>query len=364
MNPSFWSGRRVLITGHTGFKGSWLTLWLRSLGAEVAGYSSVASSTEPNLFTLAGVAADCRDMRGDIADSVSLRQAFAVSRPEIVLHLAAQPLVRESYRNPKETWRVNVMGTLELLQACRDCESVRSIVVITTDKVYENTERGLPFPEHEPLGGYDPYSSSKAACEILCASWRRSFLSGVPDTSSGSASGSAFRSLIGLATARAGNVIGGGDFAADRLVPDLVRAKLAGRNAQIRYPKAVRPWQHVLEPLAGYLRLAERLHGNSAEYSRAFNFGPAKGDIRPVADVVEAVCASLEMGWEYENAPQPHEAGVLSLDSGLAGKALSWRPRLRFEDMLQWTCEWYQSWRRGEDLRSLTLSQIQRYQSL
>jgi CDP-glucose 4,6-dehydratase len=356
VNPSFWSGRRVLLTGHTGFKGSWLTLWLRSLGAEVTGYSSVGFSTEPNLFTLAGVAADCRDMRGDIADSVPLRQAFEATRPEIVLHLAAQPLVRESYRNPKETWRVNVMGTLEVLQACRASESVRTIVVITTDKVYENTERGLPFMEHEPLGGYDPYSSSKAACEILCASWRRSFLGG----GSGSPSGSP----IGLATARAGNVIGGGDFAADRLIPDLVRAKISGQDAQIRYPKAVRPWQHVLEPLAGYLLLAERLHADAAEYSQAFNFGPTKDDMRPVSEVVEAVCTSLGTHWDYENAPQPHEAGVLSLDSGLAIKALSWRPRLRFEEMLRWTCDWYRNWQRGDDLRSLTLSQIKRYQSL
>jgi CDP-glucose 4,6-dehydratase len=365
VNASFWSGRRVLLTGHTGFKGSWLTLWLRSLGAEVTGYSSVGLSTEPNLFTLAGVAADCRDLRGDIADSGSLQQAFQVSRPEIVLHLAAQPLVRESYRNPKETWRVNVMGTLEVLQACRASESVRTIVVITTDKVYENTERGLPFLEHESLGGYDPYSSSKAACEILCASWRRSFLSGDSGSSSGlSAASGSSRPLIGLATARAGNVIGGGDFAADRLVPDLVRAKISGQNAQIRYPKAVRPWQHVLEPLAGYLLLAERLHGDAAEYSRAFNFGPPKDDMRPVAEVVEAVCTSLGSHWDYENAPQPHEAGVLSLDSALAMKALSWRPRLRFEEMLRWTCDWYRNWQRGDELRSLSLSQIKRYQSL
>ncbi|MEO6094781.1 MAG: CDP-glucose 4,6-dehydratase [Fibrobacteria bacterium] len=364
VNPSFWNGRRVLVTGHTGFKGSWLTLWLRSLGAEVTGYSSVELSTEPNLFTLAGAAADCRDLRGDIADSGSIQQAFKASRPEIVLHLAAQPLVRESYRNPKETWRVNVMGTLELLQACRASESTRSIVIITTDKVYENTERGLPFREPEPLGGYDPYSSSKAACEILCASWRRSFLSGDSGSHSGSLFGSLSGSNKGLATARAGNVVGGGDFAADRLVPDLVRAKLSGQNAHIRYPKAVRPWQHVLEPLAGYLLLAEQLHGNAAEYSQAFNFGPAKDEMRPVADVVEAVCSSLGTKWEFENIPQPHEAGVLNLDSGLAKQALAWRPRLPFEEMLRWTCEWYQNWQRGDDLRSLTLSQIQRYQSL
>ncbi len=360
MNPTFWSGRRVLLTGHTGFKGSWLTLWLRSLGAEVTGYSSTAFSTEPNLFTLAGVAADCLDMRGDIADSEPLRQAFKESRPEIVFHLAAQPLVRESYRNPKETWRVNVMGTLELLQACQACDSVRSMVIITTDKVYENAERGLPFIEEEPLGGYDPYSSSKAASEILCASWRRSFLS----EASGFPTGLAKSFAKGLATARAGNVIGGGDFAADRLVPDLVRANVSQRNAVLRYPEAVRPWQHVLEPLAGYLTLAEHLFGNAVDFSQAFNFGPPESDVRPVSEIADAVCASLGAAWDHEKTPQAHEAGVLRLNSGLAKKLLSWSPRLRFEEMLRWTCGWYQGWQRGEDLRALTLDQIRRYQTL
>ncbi|MBW8887536.1 MAG: CDP-glucose 4,6-dehydratase [Fibrobacteres bacterium] len=352
VNPAFWGGRRVLLTGHTGFKGSWLTLWLRSLGAEVTGYSAPRLSTDPNLFTLAGVAADCRDMRGDIADPERLRQTMEGSRPEIVFHLAAQPLVRESYRIPQETWRVNIMGTLELLQACRACDSVRAIVVVTTDKVYENAERGMPFPEGDPLGGYDPYSSSKAACEILCASWRRSFFS----ADSGS--------KTGLATARAGNVIGGGDFSADRLIPDLVRARISDRKAKLRYPQAVRPWQHVLESLSGYLLLAERLHGNAADFSRAFNFGPLESDVRPVGDVADAICKSIGASWELENALQPHEAGVLRLDSGLAKKALSWGPRLRFGEMLQWTCDWYQGWQRGADLRALTLDQIGRYQTL
>lgn len=352
VNAAFWRGRRVLLTGHTGFKGSWLTLWLRSLGAEVTGYSSVELSTEPNLFTLAGIAADCLDRRGDIADSERIQRTLKESRPEIVFHLAAQPLVREAYRNPKETWRINVLGTLELLQACQDCDSVRSIVVITTDKVYENVERGLPFREQEPLGGYDPYSSSKAACEILCASWRRSFLSGEAGFQKG------------LATARAGNVIGGGDFAMDRLVPDLVRAQATKKQARLRYPQAVRPWQHVLEPLGGYLLLAERLYGNAGDLSRAFNFGPLESDVRPVSEVADAVCKALGIVWETDNVPQPHEAGVLRLDSGLANTVLSWSPRLRFEEMLRWTCEWYQGWRSGADLRSLTLEHITHYQTL
>ena len=258
----FWKGRKVFLTGHTGFKGSWLTLWLRALGAEVTGYA-LDPATTPSLFDLAGVSGDCADVRGDIGDPVLLRESLAASGAEIVLHLAAQPLVRESYRDPRETWRVNVMGTLNLLDACRTAASVKTIVVITTDKVYENPESGLPFREEDPLGGYDPYSSSKAACEILCASWRRSFLS-----------------TVGLATARAGNVVGGGDFAADRLIPDLVRARVEGTVTALRYPAAVRPWQHVIEPLAGYLQLAERLHEDPQAFSTGFNFGPDQEDFR------------------------------------------------------------------------------------
>ncbi len=349
VTPSFWKGRKVFLTGHTGFKGSWLTLWLRELGAEITGYS-LDPVTTPALFTLAQAAGDCTDVRGDICAPL-LHESLANSGAEIVLHLAAQPLVRESYRDPRETWRVNVMGTLNLLEACRATESVKTIVVITTDKVYENPESGVPFREEDSLGGYDPYSSSKAACEILCASWRRSFL----ETSG--------KLAVGLATARAGNVVGGGDFAADRLIPDLVRARQAGVNARLRYPAAVRPWQHVIEPLAGYLQLAEKLHNDPQTFSTAFNFGPDKTDFRPVGDVADGVCATLGSKWDREDVPQPHEAGLLTLDSSRAENLLKWVPRLAFPDTLKWTSEWYSRWLNREDPRALTLEHIRKYSS-
>jgi CDP-glucose 4,6-dehydratase len=357
VTSAFWKGRKVFLTGHTGFKGSWLTLWLRELGAEVTGYS-LDPATEPNLFALAGITGDCTGARGDVRGDICaplLRESLAGSGAEIVLHLAAQPLVRESYRDPRETWRVNVMGTLSVLEACRAVEAVKTIVVITTDKVYENPESGHPFREDDPLGGYDPYSSSKAACEILCSSWRRSFIE--------SAAKDGGR-VVGLATARAGNVIGGGDFAADRLIPDIVRARIAGTSVRLRYPGAVRPWQHVLEPLAGYLQLAEALHNHPADFSEAYNFGPDKDDFRPVGEVADGVCAALGSHWDREDAPQPHEAGLLRLDSGRSATKLGWTPHLPFHDTLQWTSEWYARWREGADPRALTLEQIRAYRSL
>lgn len=350
VNPAFWRGRRVLLTGHTGFKGSWLALWLRHLGAEVTGYS-LDPATQPNLFTLARVGDGCRDLRGDICDGEKLQRAFNESRPEIVFHLAAQALVRESYLRPGETWRVNVMGTLKVLEACLASDSVNNIVVVTTDKVYENPERGEPFEEDNPLGGYDPYSSSKAACEILCASWRRSFILDKKKT-------------VSLSTARAGNVIGGGDFAGDRLIPDLVRGWVAGQETTLRYPKAVRPWQHVLEPLSGYLLLAEKSCENPLAFSDAFNFGPQESDLHPVEEVANAVCGVLGNHWKMGTAAQPHEAGLLRLNIGRARKRLGWVPRLSFNEALQKTCDWYAAWRRGEDIHSLTLAQIRTFASI
>lgn len=355
MNAGFWKGKRVLLTGHTGFKGTWLTLWLRELGAEVTGYSLPELPSEPSLFAAVGAAGDCDDLRGDICDRAKLDAAFAKANPEIVLHLAAQPLVRASYRDPAETWRVNVMGTLAVLEACHAARSVNTIVAITTDKVYENPEQGHPFREDDPLGGHDPYSSSKAACEILCASWRRSFLE--PDTEKGAR-------VVGLATARAGNVIGGGDFAADRLVPDFVRAKAAGAVTRLRYPAAVRPWQHVLEPLAGYLLLAERLHGDPRAFATAYNFGPDADDFQPVQAVADHLCAAFGTRWEREAAPQPHEAGLLKLDSGRAQRELGWLPRLAFADTMRWTADWYAAWMRDpspEAVRALTFHQLREY---
>jgi CDP-glucose 4,6-dehydratase len=279
-------------------------------------------------------------------------ESLKASGAEIVFHLAAQPLVRESYRDPAETWRVNVMGTLAVLEACRACPTVKTIVIITTDKVYENPERGLAFGEDDPLGGHDPYSSSKAAAEILCASWRRSFVESDPTRT------------VGLATARAGNVIGGGDFAVDRLVPDLVRAKQAGTDTRLRYPDAVRPWQHVLEPLGGYIRLAEALHGDPRGFSTAFNFGPDKNDFRPVREVADRVSGALGSTWIHEQSPQVHEAGLLTLDSTRAASRLGWVPRLPFVETLNWTSSWYAQWLAGADARTLTLAQIRAYQTL
>jgi CDP-glucose 4,6-dehydratase len=358
VHPAFWKDRRVLVTGHSGFKGSWLTLWLREMGARTTGYSLANPPSQPDLFGLAGLAQDCElDARGDIGDGAALRAAFTKAKPEIVFHLAAQPLVRASYRDPAETWRVNVQGTLALLEACRDCDSVKTIVVITTDKVYENPESGHPFREDDPLGGYDPYSASKAACEILCASWRRSFLSTSADSVR----------PVGLATARAGNVIGGGDFAEDRLVPDLVRARIANSITSLRYPDAVRPWQHVLEPLAGYLMLAEKLHADPAAFSTAFNFGPDKSDFRPVRDVADGICETLGSKWEHQQSPQPHEAGLLRLDSTRAETRLGWKPQLPFAETLRWTAGWYAHWNAGDskkNARELTLEQIRAFQKL
>ncbi len=351
VNTAFWKGRRVLVTGHTGFKGSWLTLWLRELGADVTGYSADLP-TEPALYALARLSQDCRDVRGDIGDEKGLNRAFAESRPEVVFHLAAQSLVRESYRLPRETWRVNVSGTLALLEAVRASGSVKATVVATTDKVYENREGGIPFREEDPLGGHDPYSASKAACEILCESWRRSFMA------------AAAGQPAGLATARAGNVIGGGDFAPDRLIPDFVRAANSGSPVRLRYPGAVRPWQHVLEPLSGYLTLAERLCGEPAGFSRPFNFGPSQTDVCAVSEVADAAGALLGVRWEREGSSQPHESGLLRLDSSLAAQKMAWSPRLRFAEALRMTCEWYMGWRRGEDPRAACLEQIRRYQGL
>lgn len=348
VNAEFWKGRKVLITGHTGFKGSWLTLWLREMGAQVNGYA-LNPPTEPSLFALAAVSQDCvTDTRADICDQTDVQAALNTAHPEVVFHLAAQPLVRESYRDPVETWRVNVQGTLALLEACRTSDSVRTIVVITTDKVYENPEQGLAFRENDPLGGHDPYSSSKAACEILCSSWQRSFLG--PD---------AFR--VGLATARAGNVIGGGDFAADRLVPDLLRACASGTETRLRYPDAVRPWQHVLEPLCGYLMLAEKLHDDPRGFSRAFNFGPDQEDFQPVRELADRLCAAFGSRWIHEQALQPHEAGLLRLDSSLAREQIGWAPRLTFDETVRWTADWYAAHLRGEDARALTLTQLRDY---
>ena len=347
MNAAFWRGRRVFLTGHTGFKGGWLSLWLAELGAEVHGYA-LPPPTDPNFFTATGL--DKRlvsSVIADIRDASSLERAMQAAQPDVVLHLAAQPLVRRSYAEPVETFAVHVMGTVNLLEAVRKTPGVKAVLNITTDKCYENREWVWPYRENEALGGHDPYSGSKACSELATAAWRRSFLD---------AAG------VQVASARAGNVIGGGDWAADRLVPDVLRALDAGRPLVVRSPLATRPWQHVLEPLSGYLTLAEKLCSEGAAFAEAWNFGPDEADARPVQWIVETLCARVPgAAWQHDAAPQPHEAHTLRLDSAKAHARLGWRPRWILSRALEATLEWHQAWKAGADMAEFSLGQIREY---
>jgi CDP-glucose 4,6-dehydratase len=347
VKTGFWKGRRVFLSGHTGFKGGWLALWLADMGAEVHGYA-LPPPTSPGFFDVVGVADRmASNTIADLRDADALTRAVQAASPEVVFHLAAQPLVRYSYAEPVETYAVNVMGTVNLLEAVRRTPGVKAIVNVTTDKCYENREWIWPYRENEPLGGYDPYSSSKACSELVTAAYRRSFLD-----SAG----------VGLASARAGNVIGGGDWAADRLVPDFLRAIDAGQPLVIRSPDAVRPWQHVLEPLAGYLLLAERLLESGAGFAEAWNFGPDEADARPVRWIVERLCGCCPGArWQCDQAPQPHEAHTLRLDSSKAKAMLGWRPRWSLAQALEKTLEWHQAWRAGRDMADESLRQIGLY---
>ncbi|MGZ5037653.1 MAG: CDP-glucose 4,6-dehydratase [Usitatibacter sp.] len=320
-------GRRVLLTGHTGFKGSWLALWLRELGANVAGIA-LAPDTQPNHWDLLGL--DLPDHRIDIRDRAALGAAVEAIAPEIVFHLAAQPLVRRSYRDPLETWSTNVMGTANLLEACRASDAVRAIVVVTSDKCYENSGAARAYREDDRLGGHDPYSASKAAAELVAASYRSAFFG-------------ADSSPL-LATARAGNVIGGGDWAEDRLVPDLVRAVAAGASLEIRSPNATRPWQHVLESLSGYLLLGQRLLEGGGEFAEAWNFGPLAEGNRTVAELLSGMARHWpRLAWHATGAAQPHEALLLQLDIGKARERLGWRPAWTFAEAVDATAAWYRA---------------------
>ncbi len=352
-----WQGRRVFLTGHTGFKGSWMALWLARMGAAVCGYS-LAPETVPNLFTEARVGGQiAQHVVGDIRNAAHLLQAMEEFAPEVVFHMAAQPLVRLSYADPITTYETNVMGTARLLEAVRKVKSVRAVVVITTDKVYSNPETNQPFVEGDPLGGFDPYSSSKACAEIATAAWRNSFFPPAQHKGHG----------VGLATARAGNVIGGGDWSSDRLIPDLVRGFLAGAPVPIRSPHAVRPWQHVLESIQGYLLLAEKLLGpQAAEFSRAFNFGPAEADAKPVDWIATRLVETWGEGasWYLDDAVQPHEASYLRLDATRAMKDLDWAPRLPLPRALDALVHWYKAHAAGEDMQVFTLKQIATYEAV
>ena len=352
METQFWSGKRVLITGHTGFKGSWLSLWLQKLGAEVTGYA-LQPPTQPNMFEVAGVAENMSSILGDIRDLASLTQAVKAARPDIVIHMAAQPLVRYSYANPVETYSTNVMGTVNLLEALRLTGNTRVIINVTTDKCYENKEWHWGYRENDALGGYDPYSSSKACSELVTAAYRNSFFN--PDDFA--------RHQTAVATVRAGNVIGGGDWAPDRLVPDAVRFIAAGTPVIIRSPHAIRPWQHVLEPLSGYLLLAERLYLQGTEFVGSWNFGPDSGEARSVAWMIDRFTSLWggDASWKLDPNPQPHEASYLKLDCSKATSELGWRTRWTLDDELKMTVEWYKLHLGGEDMRSVTLQQIDSY---
>jgi CDP-glucose 4,6-dehydratase len=342
VDPAFWRGKRVLLTGHTGFKGSWLSLWLASLGAEVTGYSDQVP-TQPSLFELARVGEDVRDLRGDVRDPDALARAAAGA--EIVLHLAAQPIVRRSFAEPRETYEVNVMGTVNVLEAARAAGSA-AIVNVTSDKCYENREWEWAYREDEPMGGHDPYSSSKGAAELVTSAYRRSY--GLP-----------------VASARAGNVIGGGDWGADRLIPDVMRAAVAGEAVEIRNPGATRPWQHVLNPLSGYLVLAQRLY-EEPEAATAWNFGPADGEARPVGWIVERLDELWPGGlrWNHDTGEHPHEARYLKVDSSRARARLGWAPRWGLERTLESIVEWYAALRDGADMRAVTLAQLEAFNTL
>ena len=354
MNPAFWSGKRVLLTGHTGFKGSWLSLWLQSLGANVVGYA-LAPPTNPSLFDVADVGKGMESVLGDIRDLPKLKTVFDAHHPEIVIHMAAQPLVRYSYQNPVETYSTNVMGTVNLLEAVRKSPGVKAVVNITTDKCYENREWIWGYRENEPMGGFDPYSNSKGCAELVSAAYRSSFFNANNYAQHG----------IATATVRAGNVIGGGDWAQDRLIPDILAAFEQGRKVDIRNPHAIRPWQHVMEPLRGYLTLAEQLFEHGPSFGEGWNFGPNDEDAKPVGWIVEqmAMLWGQDAQWQNDAGEHPHEAHYLKLDISKARSRLNWHPALRLTDALALIVDWSRLRLAGADMREHTLRQLRGYQA-
>lgn len=352
VSPSFWANRVVLLTGHTGFKGSWLSLWLQAMGARVIGYA-LAAPTDPSLFDAANVAEGMVSIESDIRDFAALSAVFEEYQPEIVIHLAAQSLVRYSYANPIETYSTNVMGTVHLLEAARLTSSVRAIVNITSDKCYENREWVWGYRENEPMGGYDPYSNSKGCAELVASAYRSSYFN----------PGNFTDHRVALASARAGNVIGGGDWAEDRLIPDIMRAITQGKPVNIRNPHAIRPWQHVLEPLSGYLLLAQKLYQEGAAYAEGWNFGPNDEDAKPVQWIVDSLTKSWgeDASWVLDQGDHPHEAHYLKLDCSKAKARLDWRPKWRLEDALAAIIDWHRAYRDGKDMHELTLRQIRAY---
>ena len=355
LNHSFWLGRRVLLTGHTGFKGSWLALWLDALGAEVTGYA-LAPPTSPSLYEQAGVGAVLDERICDIRDFQRLESVVAECQPEVVIHMAAQAVVKRGYGDPVETYSTNVMGTAHLLEAIRRVGVHCAIVNVTSDKCYAPHESSAPYREDDPMGGSDPYSSSKGCAELVTTAFRQSFFAPSAFSTHG----------VALASARAGNVIGGGDWTADRIIPDLIRAFSTGRACAIRSPDGVRPWQFVLEPLRGYLMLAEQLFEHGSEFSSGWNFGPSEGDAKPVRWIADQMKSRWLDGaaWVPDSGAHPAEVSLLRLDAAKAAATLGWRPVLSLSQALDWIVEWYRAWYRRDELRKVTREQIMRYEQL
>ena len=348
VHPEFWKGKRVFLTGHTGFKGSWLSVWLQSMGAVVKGYS-LEPPTQPSLFNEAKIANHMESEIGDIRDLATVKKSMVDFNPDILLHMAAQPLVRLSYAEPLETYSTNVMGTANVLEAARSCGNLKAIVSVTTDKCYENREWEWGYREYEPMGGHDPYSSSKGCAELVSSAYRRSFFYE--------------KDAAALATGRAGNVIGGGDWADDRLIPDILRAFEKAQPVVIRNPLSTRPWQHVLEPLSGYLVLAEHLFDHGQDYAEAFNFGPKEDDCQPVNWILDKMVGYWGEGasWELDKNNNPHEAGFLKLDCSKAAMRLGWKPTWELDTTLQLIVNWHLAWRDGANMYDKTLEEIKKY---
>ena len=348
VNPQFWKGKRVFVTGHTGFKGSWLSLWLQLMGAEVKGFS-LAPSTQPALFEVAKVGENMQTEIGDIRNLQQLSQSIRSFNPDVLLHLAAQPLVRLSYKEPVDTYSTNVIGTVNVLEAARYAPQLKSVVIITTDKCYENREWEWGYRENEPMGGHDPYSNSKGCAELVVSAYQRSFFH-TPDTAA-------------VASARAGNVIGGGDWAEDRLIPDILRAFEKQQSVIIRNPLSTRPWQHVLEPLSGYLVLAQRLWQDGKAFAEGWNFGPKDDDCQPVQWILDKMVHFWGDGAHYEidKSEQPHEANFLKLDCSKAAMRLKWHPKWRLEQTLERIVHWHRAWLEGADMQVKCLQEIEKY---
>jgi len=346
IDQNFWQGKRVFLTGHTGFKGSWLSLWLSSLGAEVKGYA-LNPPTAPSLFNEARVSSIIDSQIGDIREQDTLHESMTKFNPDILIHMAAQPLVRYSYDEPIETYEVNVIGTAKVLEVARSCPNVKSIVNITTDKCYENDGRSEGYKEEDAMGGYDPYSSSKGCAELVTSSYRRSFLQ---------------EQGVGLASVRAGNVIGGGDWADDRLIPDILRSFEKNEPVIIRNPKATRPWQHVLEPLSGYLVLAQKMYRDQNKYAEGWNFGPNEQDVKSVDWILNKMIAKWpNSSWELDSSSNPHEANFLQLDISKAESKLGWKPIWELSHTLEKIIDWHQAWINKEDMQTVCLSEIKAY---